>query len=83
MLDALNTWSGWPGCPQEIATAVEDARPRFAVLADLRQMIMEARAAGELLVLQPGESRTYELEVGVVEGAAVDELSLGGLAVDG
>jgi hypothetical protein len=30
----------------------------------------EVRKAGELIVLQPGEKRIYDLEVGVLDGAA-------------
>jgi hypothetical protein len=30
----------------------------------------EVREAGELIVLQPGEKRIYDLEVGVLDGAA-------------
>ena len=29
----------------------------------------EVRKAGELIVLQPGEKRTYDLEIGVLDGA--------------
>ena len=33
----------------------------------------EVRRAGELIVLQPGEKRIYDLEVGVLDGAAAIE----------
>jgi hypothetical protein len=40
----------------------------------------EVRRAGELIVLQPGERRIYDLEVGILEGAAAIEAFRGRVA---